>query len=56
MLTFKINEELELSMKNLILSMIDVRNDTVKYEKSLIKHRTLLNMDFHKPMGKYLTM
>lgn len=31
-----------------------VDSDTVKYENVTIKKRTLMNMDFHKPMGKYL--
>ena len=31
-----------------------VDSETVKYENVTIKKRTLMNMDFHKPMGKYL--
>jgi len=31
-----------------------VDSDTVKYENITIKKRTLMSMDFHKPMGKYL--
>ena len=32
----------------------NVSSDTVRYEKATIKKRTLINMDFHKPLGKYL--
>lgn len=32
----------------------NVRFKTVRYEKDAIKKRTLISMDFHKPMGKYL--
>jgi hypothetical protein len=31
-----------------------VYSETVMYEKAIIKKRTLMNMNFHKPMGKYL--
>lgn len=31
-----------------------VDTSTVWYEKDTIKKRTLMNMDFHRPMGKYL--
>jgi hypothetical protein len=31
-----------------------VRSETVRYEKATIKKRTLMNMNFHKPMEKYL--
>lgn len=112
MINFEKNTELDLAMKNLILSMVDMNNyltdilnytdsvltpqsekelikilkkykvpheglkydlklltnnpyyknikfehvltDTVWYENSIIKKRTLMNMDFHKPLGKYL--
>ena len=32
----------------------NVNSDTVKYENVTIKKRTLMSMDFHKPLGKYL--
>jgi hypothetical protein len=32
----------------------NVDSDTVRYEKAIIKKRTLMNMNFHEPMGKYL--
>lgn len=32
----------------------NVLSDTVRYEKATIKKRTLMNMNFHKSMGKYL--
>lgn len=32
----------------------NVNSDKVKYEKNTVKKRTLINMDFHKPLGKYL--
>lgn len=112
MIKFEKNTELDLTMRNLILSMVDMNNyltailnytdmvltskserelikilkkynvpheglkydlkylidnpyyknikfeevltDTVWYENSTIKKRTLMNMDFHKPLGKYL--
>lgn len=112
MINFEKNAEIDLTMKNLILSMVDMNNyltdilnytdsvltpqsekelikilkkykvpheglkydlkrltnnpyyknikfenvltDTVWYENSIIKKRTLMNMDFHKPLGKYL--
>jgi len=38
--------------KDIKLDSID--SDTVKYEKITIKKRTLINMDFSQPMGKYL--
>lgn len=112
MIKFEKNKELDIAMKNLILSMVDVDNyvtdilkftgkvltpgdekrlveilkkynvphdnlkydfktlagnpyyrdiklnnvnsKTVRYEKATIKKRTLMNMNFHRPMGKYL--
>ncbi|RBP57955.1 hypothetical protein DES36_12627 [Alkalibaculum bacchi] len=36
------------------IKLDDVRTDTVWYEKALIKKRTLMSMNFHKPLGKYL--
>lgn len=38
--------------KNITLD--HVQTDTVWYEKALIKKRTLINMNFHKSVGKYL--
>ena len=32
----------------------NVNSESVKYEKITIKKRTLINMNFHQPMGKYL--
>lgn len=112
MIKFERNTELNISMKNLILSMVDVNeyltnilnytgriltpkdekklieilkkhniphdglkydlniltdnpyyrdikldnvySETVRYEKASIKKRTLMNMNFHQPLGKYL--
>jgi len=112
MIKFERNTELDIAMKNLILSMVDVNDyitsildytekiltpqkekelikilkkynvpydglkydlkiltenpyykqikldsvysETVRYEKSTIKKRTLIPMNFHKPIGKYL--
>lgn len=31
-----------------------VSSETVRYEKATIKKRTLISMNFHKPLGKYL--
>ncbi|HHY83271.1 MAG TPA: hypothetical protein GX505_11455 [Clostridiales bacterium] len=31
-----------------------VCTDTVRYEKDIIRKRTLISMNFHKPIGKYL--
>jgi len=36
------------------IKLDNVNSETVKYEKALIKKRTLMNMNFHQPMGKYL--
>ncbi len=38
--------------KNIALHKVDT--DTVRYQRSVIRKRTLMNMDFHKPLGKYL--
>lgn len=38
--------------KNIKLDSIDTQ--TVRYEKATIKKRTLMSMNFHKSMGKYL--
>ena len=112
MISFERNTELNIAMKNLLLSMMEVRNyitdilnynekvltpqkeknlieilkkynvphdnlkydlklitenpyyrdikldnvntKTVRYEKATIKKRTLMSMNFHKPIGKYL--
>lgn len=112
MIKFERNTELDIAMRNLILSMVDVDNyitdilefmekvltpkdekklieilkkynvphdslkynlkiltsnpyyrdikfdsvcsKDVRYEKAIIKKRTLINMNFHQPMGKYL--
>lgn len=32
----------------------NVNSESVKYERITIKKRTLINMNFHQPMGKYL--
>lgn len=32
----------------------NVHSDTVSYENAVIKKRTLMNMNFHQPLGKYL--
>ena len=36
------------------IKLDNVHSQTVWYEKSTIKKRTLMSMNFHKPMGKYL--
>lgn len=36
------------------IKLDSVHSDTVRYEKATIKKRTLMNMNFHQPMGKYL--
>lgn len=36
------------------IKLHNVATDTVWYENSTIKKRTLMSMNFHKPMGKYL--
>lgn len=36
------------------IKLDNVRTDTVWYEKALIKKRTLMSMNFHKSLGKYL--
>lgn len=36
------------------IKLDNVYSDTVRYEKATIKKRTLMNMNFHQPMGKYL--
>jgi hypothetical protein len=112
MISFARNEQLDMTMKNLMLSMVDVNDyitavldymentltpkmekkliqilkkynipqhslkydlniltenpyyrdikfdsvhtDTVRYENDTIKKRTLMNMNFHQPLGKYL--
>ncbi len=36
------------------IKLDDVHTDTVWYEKNLIKKRTLMSMNFHKSLGKYL--
>jgi len=36
------------------IKLDSVDSDTVKYEKITIKKRTLMNMNFSQPMGKYL--
>jgi hypothetical protein len=36
------------------IKLDSVYSDTVRYEKATIKKRTLMNMNFHQPMGKYL--
>lgn len=38
--------------KNIKLN--DIYSDTVRYECTTIKRKTLMNMDFHNPLGKYL--
>lgn len=38
--------------KNIKLN--NVNTNTVRYENSIIKKRTLMNMNFHKPLDKYL--
>jgi hypothetical protein len=32
----------------------DMDSDTVQYRKDTVRKKTLMNMDFHKPLGKYL--
>lgn len=36
------------------IKLDSVDSGTVNYEKATIKKRTLMNMNFHQPMGKYL--
>ncbi|MCR1949936.1 MULTISPECIES: hypothetical protein [unclassified Clostridium] len=36
------------------IKLDNIYSDTVRYEKATIKKRTLMNMDFYKPLGKYL--
>lgn len=36
------------------IKLDSVHSDTVRYEKVTIKKKTLMNMNFHQPMGKYL--
>lgn len=36
------------------IKLDNVYTETVRYEKNIIKKRTVMNMDFHKPLGKYL--
>jgi hypothetical protein len=36
------------------IKLDDVYSETVRYENATIKKRTLMNMNFHKSMGKYL--
>lgn len=36
------------------IKLDNVYSDTIRYEKATIKKRTLMNMNFHQPMGKYL--
>jgi hypothetical protein len=36
------------------IKLDSVYSDTVRYEKATIKKRTLMNMNFHQPLGKYL--
>jgi hypothetical protein len=36
------------------IKLDNVHSETVWYEKATIKKRTLMNMNFHQPMGKYL--
>ena len=36
------------------IKLEDVKTDTVWYENEIIKKRTLMSMNFHKPVGKYL--
>ncbi|OOM73902.1 hypothetical protein CLPUN_42570 [Clostridium puniceum] len=36
------------------IKLDSVYSETVRYEKATIKKRTLMNMNFHKPIGKYL--
>jgi hypothetical protein len=36
------------------IKLDNVYSDTVRYEKAIIKKRTLMNMNFHQSMGKYL--
>ncbi|NCC78467.1 MAG: hypothetical protein EOM07_02540 [Clostridia bacterium] len=38
--------------RNIRLEKVDT--DTVRYQRSVIRRRTLMNMDFHKPLGRYL--
>jgi hypothetical protein len=36
------------------IKLDSVYSETVRYEKDTIRKRTLINMNFHQPMGKYL--
>jgi hypothetical protein len=36
------------------IKLDNVRSETVRYEKATIKKRTLMNMNFHQHIGKYL--
>ncbi|NLY46930.1 MAG: hypothetical protein GX053_13225, partial [Tissierella sp.] len=36
------------------IKLEDVKTDTVWHENAMIKKRTLMSMNFHKPVGKYL--
>lgn len=36
------------------ISFNEVNSGDVKYEKAIIKKRTLMDMDFYKPLGKYM--
>ena len=36
------------------IKLENVKTNTVWYENAVIKKRTLMNMNFHKPVGKYL--
>lgn len=36
------------------IKLDNVNSETVWYEKATIKKRTLMNMNFHQPLGKYL--
>lgn len=54
-------DDLRYDVKNLTenpyyknIKLEDVKTDTVWYENEIIKKRTLMSMDFHKPVGKYL--
>ena len=36
------------------IKLDNIANETVRYENTIIKKRTLISMNFHKPIGKYL--
>lgn len=36
------------------IKLDNISTQTVRYENDIIKKRKLMNMDFHKPLGKYL--